>query len=566
MWIRSQTTERGATAIMVALLAVVLFGMAAITVDLGNAWARKRDVQTQVDLAALAGASSLPDEDEARDKVLAYLGNGPTTTANKVWGQDQAWDLDDFDLKNGEVSFPHDYMIRVVAPEARVDFGFAQVLGLLDPDNPNFEKVDVSAVAEVEIKSPGVALPMYVAQGCDWKIQTITDPANGHLAAPVVPTLTPTSPTISNPNDARLNPPSNSNPNPSPSGIDLNQQPTPTITLSGNQLRGVTAVGFTTAGGTHVTYTLPVANSSQSSLQIPVPSGVSSVEGTWYIRVWKNNAWSNNAEALRFSVGPPTLDCAGSSSGNFGTLRLSRTDVSSGSALAMNIAAGVQVPLSLFPEPAPSDCTSNALAVEAPNDGTNCVETDPGISASAVTDGLVTGVGSHRGLLDKPTTPGCDPTGGDNELYLQNVDGNDDYYVNNDVLSCFFINSSVRVQDVYSESYSVNGGNPVISSSIFDSPRFFWLPVVSYDPTHGASRRYSIVGFRPAFLTDELDGSSQSSRQMGSATNGLTVTNSGITSVKVVLINPDALPQTTASNGPVMDYMGSGTRVLRLVK
>ena len=48
--------ERGAVAVMVGLLSVVLLSMAAMGVDLGNAWAQKRQVQAGSDLAAEAGA------------------------------------------------------------------------------------------------------------------------------------------------------------------------------------------------------------------------------------------------------------------------------------------------------------------------------------------------------------------------------------------------------------------------------------------------------------------------------------------------------------------------------
>lgn len=559
MRVRPRSSERGATAILVGLMAVVLFGIAAVSFDIGNAWARKRDVQTQVDLAALAGASSLPDEAASRQKVLDYLGDPSQqgVTTNEVWGQDfQAWDLSDADLTNGDVSFPHPYKIRVVAPQAKVDFGFAAVL------NPGYQNVKVSAVAEVGVKSPGVALPMYVSGGCDWGSQTIIDAANGQTN-PDVPTLTPASPVTGNPNNANLT-------GADPAQADVNEAPAPAVTISGQQLSGVTKVGFTTSSGAHFEHVLPAANTSNSSVSVSaVPPDVLAAEDLWYIRVWKNDAWSDNQDAVPFTVGSPTLSCAGSTEGNFGTLRVPRNDVPAGSELAMNIAAGVQVSLTAFPSPAPDDCSGHSLAVEAtdtPNDGTNCLQTDPGIAANAVTEGLVSGIGAQPGLLVKDTTPGCDPTGGDGELYLENVEGQNDFWVNNDILSCFFTDNTVSVDEVSTVTYTANSGNPVIAPEIFESPRFFWLPVVSYDASNGTSHRYPIIEFRPAFLTDELGHSTQSSPAMGSATNGLTVTQHGITEVQVLLLHPDAFPETATSNGPVMDYLGAGTKVLRLMK
>jgi hypothetical protein len=49
--------QSGAVALLVALLSVVLFGIAAFVVDLGSAYSSKRQLQTGADAAALAGAA-----------------------------------------------------------------------------------------------------------------------------------------------------------------------------------------------------------------------------------------------------------------------------------------------------------------------------------------------------------------------------------------------------------------------------------------------------------------------------------------------------------------------------
>ena len=57
----SRRNERGAVALFLAItLSTVLLITGALAVDLGNAWARGRDVQRQVDVAALAAAPHLP--------------------------------------------------------------------------------------------------------------------------------------------------------------------------------------------------------------------------------------------------------------------------------------------------------------------------------------------------------------------------------------------------------------------------------------------------------------------------------------------------------------------------
>ena len=70
--------ERGAVAIMVAILAAALLTMAALAVDLGNAWSRKRIVQTQVDVSALSAGHLLPavtaaEQLAAAGEVADYL-------------------------------------------------------------------------------------------------------------------------------------------------------------------------------------------------------------------------------------------------------------------------------------------------------------------------------------------------------------------------------------------------------------------------------------------------------------------------------------------------------------
>lgn len=54
--------ERGATAILVAALSVVLVGMAAFTVDFGQAYASKRQLQSGADAAVLAAAAQYADK------------------------------------------------------------------------------------------------------------------------------------------------------------------------------------------------------------------------------------------------------------------------------------------------------------------------------------------------------------------------------------------------------------------------------------------------------------------------------------------------------------------------
>ena len=70
-------SDAGAIALVTVAVAVVLIIFAAFAVDLGNAFARKRMVQSQADFAALAGAALLDgtpsSEAVARTEAAEYL-------------------------------------------------------------------------------------------------------------------------------------------------------------------------------------------------------------------------------------------------------------------------------------------------------------------------------------------------------------------------------------------------------------------------------------------------------------------------------------------------------------
>ena len=190
--------ERGATAILTAVLALALFGTAALAVDLGHAFARKGDTQVQADFAALAGASKLPDQTAAVEAVAQYLvdnaarddsGSAPATQAAMETA------LTNADPTDGHIEFLDDSRMRVVSPIARVDFAFGGVFA--SDGGGGASGVDVVSDATVLIGSPkgnGV-LPMYVASptpgnpACDYGLQTLTDPPDGQVVPPSVPTL-----------------------------------------------------------------------------------------------------------------------------------------------------------------------------------------------------------------------------------------------------------------------------------------------------------------------------------------------------------------------------------------
>ena len=75
--------ERGQAIVLMTLSLVVIMGMAALVLDVGNWFHTKRRLQGTADAAALAGAQLLPnDSSGAQSQALAYANKkiGPSAT------------------------------------------------------------------------------------------------------------------------------------------------------------------------------------------------------------------------------------------------------------------------------------------------------------------------------------------------------------------------------------------------------------------------------------------------------------------------------------------------------
>lgn len=573
-------------AVMVILvMSLVLFGVAALAVDLGNAFTRKRDVQSQADFSTLAGGAGLPAlastptaADPAIQNAAEYLFKNQRQNddgAVPLTKVQLAIVLTDGNPDNGAAYYGHldaagnlvpsRGELTIKTPPVLVKYGFAAVLGSAN--------VKVKASATVGLRSPGGgAMPFYAVQGggCDYGPQTLSDPANGH-AQSVVPVMAYPTDT----NKSRLD---NLSP---PAQVGYNTLPSvqQKITINGTGLSGVTQVGFfrSTSLVPNFVMTLPFANSDSTGKtvkDIVVPVEVTSVEDVWWVRVWgpkngnQGNAWSAASEALPMRVGDSLLECPGvSSAGNFGALMLPRSSNKSGW-LAENIATGPEAPLTLaaFPAPAPVNCSPGvAPAVYSTTTGsptrlagTNCVDTDTGLTANATTAGLITGA---QARLAKPTTTGCSPTRTSASRTVPVAGGKS---INDDTLSCF-LTTNATIGSIASPTYS---GSVALSPAVYSSPRFLWVPVLGIKPTSGGSAHYSIVDYRAAFLTSESTASTKVIPQFtdGSASttaNGLTIANNGVTSMQVVFFNVKALPA-DAGNATVGAYFGVGPKIVAL--
>ena len=539
--------ERGATAVLVALLALTLLGVGAFAVDLGQVYAKRAALQSNVDMAVMAAAAELDGSGACTPEAVAAATDYLTKAGNQVADQ-IAVDLggapgDD----DGYISCPG-WRVELWAPQVEVAFGMAKALSDANTG------LNVPAYAAAEIMSPGgnASMPMYAVSGCDSGAQTISDPPPGPAPAPDVPPLTPSS-----------SPTNNASFTVSPTEIPGPTTPDVPMTLSGVRLSGVTTVIFSNADGSSFETAVQPGGSNTSVTIQTVPAEVLSTGGIWYVRVRKSDgSWSSESSAQTFTVGD-LMFCEGAVSGNFGTLKIARSDPNWW--LEHNIMFGLEPVLDLYPPPATTcdDGVSPAVTSEhAPNDGTNCLGTDPGFPNAAATNGLVEGIGGDPGRLDKDTTVGTDRACGRNgSARTVATPGPNGVALNDDLLTCFFVDRGATIQD------AIDGVPEIISTDIFKSPRFFRIPVIPVEASEGSSNFYPIIDFRPGFITEESPSASYNLPDSpGNPYNGLYFQSGHVESLKVVLFDEDAIAGTAPPVGGEIAYTGTGTKVIVMVE
>lgn len=572
---RRRRDEAGTVAVIVALGSVALFGFAALAVDLGNALARKGDSQAQADLSALAGGAHLPATKSATDPaVLAvrdYLNrNQPQDDSGRSCLASStcvsAGDLVDGVRSNGEVYLTRQgERLEVVTPDARVNFGLAASLG--------FTSTAVSGSATVELGSPGAPLPFFLPRGClngSLYLKANTpggpnpslsyDPAAGNGQVPRVDAV---------------------DPNIFPGGVSSTIRVTGTSRAHNFETIMAADFFFEASGDrvpTSTSASLPVTVVSHSSLQdgevtLTLPPRVYNTPGRWQVRLRNSAGWSRTYQTILVGdPAPPPTGCGVSSTGDFGFIASPRRGVPQASvANRRNIAEGLDHDLRVFPAPLPpvrrDSCNGNGgvpppgavLDTDPFRDDATCVNIQTGMQTDVMTDGLIRGGSGYQGLLEGDTLEGCDRHGGSDEKVRLGRTTNDD------VLSCF-LPPGLSVGDVTAQSLSDTARHS-LDPRIFDSPRFAVVPVIDYDfnPPNGF---YPIVGFRPVFITDEPVTSRRGS-SYATSTNGIELDTSGNTvrAIKVIPLNPEALPQEATSYGGLMfSWRGSGPRLVRLVR
>lgn len=555
--------ERGAIAVIVTILAVVLFGLTAFAVDLGSAWFRDREAQKQVDVSAISAAALLPATSTNRGEIADEVALQLNTTSNNLRGQAEVTgtQLLDTDLGNGEVLFPDENTMRVVAPPAAVEFTFAQI-GNADLDSANVQR---EATVQLRTPIPNVdsVLPMWLTAGCMFgEVEGDTDTHSDPAASPAYTLNSPRknheTGTISPATTAFASTPVSVN-------VEITNIPAGKtgaiirFTFGDTQVVNypVTFPSTTSGSARTVTVTLDAAASSTDI-------DVTSVAGDWEVWPLLGNSGATptpgdtyfpkmNKQGKFTVTGGGETGCDDNMRGNFGQLDSPRQD---GSPLqeryAKNVALGLDHELAQFVDAPEFECDSDgdpvgALIDNTPNrDGNNCIYAQPGNDPNGLTNGFIDGGSGYEGRLKRnvPNTPGCSgPTGG--------ISG-----INNDVLSCF-LKPGYSLDDIAQDDSPLDA----LDKAILESPRFFYVPVVYFE-TREEKKFLAIKTFVPVFLTDETRSSTDTSSDATSE-NGIQTNPAGkIQQIKLFAFSPRALP--VPPNAETVDY--DGTRgVLRLI-
>ena len=244
--------DAGAVAVITAICSVLLFGVAALTVDIGRLWEVRRSSQSAVDLAALAGALHLPKTPVvACQTALQYLKD------NTPPGQDPG-DVDAPAMctatgtADGQVQITnHNSRITVRTHPKIVNFGLAGAIG--------FKNGATAAQATAEIRSPGGIDPFAVSITNTYGGQCIHDNTNGQSRAMTAALLLPQAPATPSVTEIDAQ---GSAPPTKVTTIGIGEQPP--LTIRGTNLNGVKSVTFGTAG------TVNVPNSATTATTVDV--------------------------------------------------------------------------------------------------------------------------------------------------------------------------------------------------------------------------------------------------------------------------------------------------------
>ena len=629
--------ERGAIAVISGVVAVVLMLISAFVVDLGSTWARRGQLQLQADRAALLAAKSLPATDDTTRrnaaKYVAYYvachtlpgqaqlnpeipdcpsGTTPDSTAIVAYGQQL--------LANGSVSFPKSTQIKVVTPQARIDYGFGRVAGV---DGSTQRKMAIA-----QVSSPGDLVPIGLSLPC--LLSAVGNvPAAGDPLSAIMPInyVTPgplgpagsAAPTVWPSGYAATAPPAgptlssvNTNPDPVVSG------PVPaTFTLTGSSWGTLADVQVVFHKGPDTG--TPVA---AASLGVPVlepltgtatvtgvlPDEVMQTPGAWEVKVGVGSlAGATWSEPMPFDVtgGASPTEVIGCGR----LLDSPRADEpDQAAALVRNLQKGLDHALVNHPNlvsvtaPDLSPDAAVALAsdptnlfacsgaapdvwdVPSPTGTPNCVReagNDAWVGSSYTEGILAADSGGAAGRLVCSAARPCDgPTATVRGVEI-NDDDFDDFVVDPNLL---------RDKLFFGLSTYVTNGLPVITpenaleEEIYRSHRFMWVPVMSSPLTPTSGGDHPVLTFRPIFITQDAptgwDTYDMLWGELGAALasiglaeddvqHGLLMSEDGQTlkGMRFMTIEPASLPTVSEDySGPTTEYLGVGPKIVRLAK
>jgi hypothetical protein len=552
--------ERGAVAIMAVVLMGLLLITGALAADMGNAWARKRDMQTQADVAAISAANWGKDSDlwpadtsekraEITDEVARYIlednnsaiGMSQTTTATVVAA------LTDGDASNGDIEFSGDGTeMRLVPPPATVQFGLATAFG--------YSSTDVTAAATVRLFSEvpnSDVVPLYIPNNCSFGAVE-ADTSGGP-------------PPSSGPSDTGGFPVALA-----PESVNVGETVEVEITTAKSDLpnSGDVTVTFESATTQYQASVTPSTSGGTATLTIEIDSGnVTATDSTWTVTVTGKNGALSETKTLTVGAGtpePPVTDpdegCGGPDQGKFGQLNSPRKGyglTARNTRLELNMREGLDHDLYPYLN-APSDSCETPggqaaaqLDDDANRAGNNCIKGDQGNDGPAFADALLDGSGRLR-ASNGATKSGCGRS--------------DDGAYNNDVLSCFLENGTTAAQIAQPSGVTQD----MLDPSIVNSPRFVWIPVV-YASDRALNDYQPILKFVPGLITsqtmtqsaDEFDAANPGFHN-GLECNGNSWPCNSLSRIRIFTFNPDALPDSAQS--PIVGYDPDvGRETVRLV-
>lgn len=611
---RHSRDDRGAMAIMIAIFVVVMFTCAALTVDLGNAWARKRAVQRQVDVSALAAGHLLPMTDTNRSAILAEVAS--YLEENVVVGQDPvtAGALANGATADGEVIFQDSRglgclvdcaQMTVIAPEADVAFGLAGIIGATGTSVQRSASVRVVSALPPASKM----IPFWLPNGCGYG-SALADTSGGSTTSAPAPSPTPTAsstPITSPSSPSTATATASASPVGAAPGIEVGSHALTgaspiaaasgsSFEISGYQISNIPPSTdrasirlYSPDGSRFVDYA--ALSPGRGTLEVPafrVGTEVTAVPGDWtaYALLAKNGNGTLTISTTKLvvrvagapattvpstsaspTVGPTTasaaptsvpVGCIGQARGNFGQLDSPRREGSSTQTrLARNIASGLDhqlVPFAFAPGEEVKDCgrTSRGFISGA----------QPDTSSLDGRNCIVGDTGNDGPAIMDGFVQGVDSVRGRLDASLPGArttcSGRADVSVggvsvNNDVLSCFLRNGATL--DRLAQATGVDA--TMLDPRVVDSPRFVWLPVV-YATDRAQKDFQPIYDFVPGFVTDETQSSA------ASPANGLEVNGNSVKTLTVFTFNKAALPIDEQAATTVFDQKAQQS-IVRLV-